>query len=100
MRGRETWKKVINFVTPILFARRRFQPRTFVIVRPQNYSNRRGERIHSCTSNAEAARGKIEDGLVTDLMADRLSTLPVPVTDNSLMRYSVQKERPSEFQFE
>ena len=84
-------KKVINFATSILFARRRFQPGTFVIARPQNYSNGRGERIHSCTHThthththtrrmPEAAPGKIEGRAVTDLMADRLSTLPVPVT--------------------
>lgn len=96
----ETWKKVINFVTPILFAQRRFQPRTFVIVRPQNYSNGRSERIHCCTSHAEAARSKIGGRSVPDLMADRLSSLLVPITDNSLMWYSDQKEHSSVFQFE
>ena len=57
---RETNRKVINFVTPILFARRRFQPRTFVIARPQNYSNGRGERIHSCMRKPLAAKLKVE----------------------------------------
>lgn len=94
-----TKKKVINFVTPILFARRRFQPRTFVIVRPQNYSNGRGERIHSCIPYAEAVCGKIEGRPATGLIADRLSSLLVPVTDNSLTRYFVWKERSSDLSF-
>lgn len=55
-----TNRKVINFVTPILFARRRFQPRTFVIVRPQNYSNGRGERIHSGMQKSLAAKLKVD----------------------------------------